>query len=58
MVLGCIGKTTGMGDVFSDSREKEGILVVSPSQALLDLAGLGYSGKDITKAMLEKYASL
>ncbi len=26
--------------------------------ALLDLAGLGYSGRDITKAMVEKYASL
>ena len=24
----------------------------------LDLAGLGYSGRDITKAMVEKYASL
>lgn len=45
-------------DVFVDAREREGILVVSPSQALLDLAGLGYSGRDITKAMVEKYASL
>lgn len=45
-------------DVFGDEREKEGILIVSPSQALLDLAGLGYSGRDITKVMVEKYASL
>ncbi len=45
-------------DVFRDAREKEGILVVSPSQALLDLAGLGYSGRDITKAMVEKYVSI
>lgn len=45
-------------DVFTDTREKEGILVVSPSQALLDLAGLGYSGRDITKAMVDKYATL
>jgi hypothetical protein len=45
-------------NVFADAREKEGILIVSPSQALLDLAGLGYSGRDITKAMVEKYASL
>ncbi len=45
-------------DVFNDTREKEGIQVVSPSQALLDLAGLGYSGRDITKAMVEKYASI
>ena len=45
-------------DVFQDAREKEGVLVVSPSQTLLDLAGLGYSGRDITKAMVEKYASI
>lgn len=45
-------------NVFADAREKEGILIVSPSQTLLDLAGLGYSGRDITKAMVDKYASL
>ncbi len=45
-------------DVFGDVREKEGILIVSPSQTLLDMAGLGYSGRDITKAMVEKYATL
>ncbi|MBE0525258.1 MAG: hypothetical protein IBX40_13150 [Methanosarcinales archaeon] len=45
-------------EVFNDTREKEGIQIVSPSQTLLDLAGLGYSGRDITKAMVEKYASL
>ena len=45
-------------DVFADAREKEGVLIVSPSQTLLDLAGLGYSGRDITKAMVEKFASL
>ncbi len=45
-------------DVFVEAREKESILVVSPSQTLLDLAGLGYSGRDITKAMVEKYASI
>jgi len=45
-------------DVFADTREKEGILIVSPSQTLLDLAGLGYSGRDITKAIVDKYASL
>ncbi|MCX9085680.1 MAG: hypothetical protein OIN87_12875 [Candidatus Methanoperedens sp.] len=45
-------------DVFADTREKEGIRIVSPSQTLLDLAGLGYSGRDITKAMVDKYASL
>ncbi|MDO8727202.1 MAG: hypothetical protein Q7J35_14125 [Candidatus Methanoperedens sp.] len=45
-------------DVFADTREKEGIMIVSPSQSLLDLAGLGYSGRDITKAMVDKYATL
>lgn len=45
-------------DVFYDAREKEGVLIASPSQTLLDLAGLGYSGRDITKAMIDKYASL
>ncbi|MCX9083247.1 MAG: hypothetical protein OIN87_00415 [Candidatus Methanoperedens sp.] len=29
-------------DVFADTREKEGIQIVSPSQELLDLAGFGY----------------
>ena len=45
-------------DVFADARDKEGIRIVSPSQTLLDLAGLGCSGRDITKAMVDKYASL
>lgn len=45
-------------DVFKDSREIEGIRVVAPSQVLLDLAGLGYGGMDMAKAVLENYASL
>lgn len=45
-------------DVFSDSRDIEGVSVVSPGQALLDLAGLGYSGMDMTNAMVEKYGNL
>lgn len=45
-------------EVFNDTREKEGIQMVSQSQTLLDLAGLGYSGRDITKAMVEKYDSI
>ncbi|MDW7775218.1 MAG: hypothetical protein SCH39_02640 [Methanosarcinales archaeon] len=44
--------------LFNDSREIENIRVVSPAQTLLDLAGLGYSARDITKAMVEKYALL
>lgn len=45
-------------DVFYDTREKESVQVVSPSQTLLDLAGLGYSGRDITKSLVDKYASI
>ena len=45
-------------NVFYDAVEKEGIKIVSPAQALLDLAGMGYSGMDITKAMVEKYGDL
>jgi len=44
--------------VFENVVEKEGIKIVSPAQALLDLAGLGYSGMDITKAMVDKYGDL
>ena len=44
--------------VYYDAVEKEGIRIVSPAQALLDLAGMGYSGMDITKAMVDKYGDL
>lgn len=45
-------------DVFSDARERESIVITSPAQTLLDLAGLGYSAMDLTKEMVEKYAQL
>jgi hypothetical protein len=45
-------------DVFTDTRQKEDITVVSPAQALLDLAGFGYSAMDLTKAMVEMYDAL
>jgi DNA-binding Lrp family transcriptional regulator len=45
-------------DIFSYTREIEGIKVVSPSQVLLDLSGLGYSGMDMAMVVLENYASL
>lgn len=45
-------------DVFSDTREKESIVITSPAQTLLDLAGLGYSAMDLTKAMVDRYAEL
>lgn len=45
-------------DVFSDTRERESVIITSPSQTLLDLAGLGYSAMDLTSVMVEKYAGL
>lgn len=45
-------------DVFSDTRMIEDIRLVSPAQALLDLAGLGYSGRDLTLKLVENYAGL
>jgi hypothetical protein len=45
-------------DVFSDVRERESIIITSPAQTLLDLAGLGYSAMDLTNVMVEKYAGL
>ncbi|MEA2075999.1 MAG: hypothetical protein U9O85_09795 [Euryarchaeota archaeon] len=45
-------------DVFSDKREIESIIVTSPAQTLLDLAGLGYSGLDIAKVMVDGYARI
>ncbi|MFZ1127564.1 hypothetical protein [Methanoregula sp.] len=45
-------------DVFTHTQEKESIVIASPSQTLLDLAGLGYSAMDLTMAMVERYAGL
>lgn len=45
-------------DVFTDTRERESVVITSPSQTLLDLAGLGYSAMDLTSVMVEKYAGL
>jgi len=45
-------------DVFQDTLEKEGTRIVSASQTLLDLAGMGYSTMDITKAMVSNYDKL
>jgi len=44
-------------DVFTDSQEIDGIHVVSLEQTILDMSGLGYSGRDITKAMVDDYAN-
>lgn len=45
-------------DVFSDTQITEDIRLVSPAQTLLDLAGLGYSGRDLTLKLVENYARL
>ena len=45
-------------DVFADTRLIEDVRLVSPAQALLDLAGLGYSGRDLTLKLAENYARL
>ncbi|WP_321428566.1 hypothetical protein [uncultured Methanolobus sp.] len=45
-------------NVFHDVREKEDIRIVSPSQTLLDLAGMGYSAMDITKQLVSVYAAI
>ncbi|WP_462273642.1 hypothetical protein [Methanohalophilus sp.] len=42
-------------EVFQNTLEKEGVRIVSASQTLLGLAGMGYSAMDITKAMVAKY---
>lgn len=44
-------------DVFTNSAVIGGIQVVSLEQVLLDLSGLGYSGRDITKALVDEYGS-
>lgn len=47
-------------DVFKDRRilSAEGVWLVSPAQALLDCAGQGYSGRDITQKLVEIYGQL
>jgi len=45
-------------DFYTHSTEADGIRVVSKSIALLDLAGTGYRGMDLTKALVEIYRRL
>ncbi len=45
-------------DVFTVARSREGILVVSPSQTLLDLSGLGYSARDFAQEIVKRYADI
>jgi len=44
--------------LFSETRVVGGFKVTSPSQTLLDLAGLGYKGKDLTKGLMAIYDQL
>jgi hypothetical protein len=47
-------------DVFKDRRtfSVEGVWLVSPAQALLDCAGLGYAGRDLTLKLVDAYDQL
>lgn len=47
-------------DVFRDRRtfSVEGVWIVSPAKALLDCAGLGYAGRDLTQKLVEIYDQL
>jgi len=47
-------------DVFAGSKpfSASGVRVVSPAQALLDCAGLGYGGRDLTLKLVEIYGGL
>ena len=47
-------------DVFLDRRtfSTPGVWLVSPAQALLDCAGLGYGGRDLTLKLVEVYGGL
>ena len=47
-------------DVFADRRTFSipGVWLVSPAQALLDCAGLGYGGRDLTLKLVESYYGL
>lgn len=47
-------------DVFKDRRisNVQGVWLVSPAQALLDCAGLGYAGRDLTLKLVEIYDRL
>jgi hypothetical protein len=47
-------------DVFKDRRtfSVEGVWLVSPAKVLLDCAGLGYAGRDLTQKLVEIYDQL
>jgi hypothetical protein len=43
-------------EVFDPVEKRQGLTLVGPSQALLDLAGMGYSALDLTLEMVRTYA--
>jgi hypothetical protein len=45
-------------EVHAGSALREGVRITSPSQTLLDLAGLGYKGNDMAMAMVKDFARL
>jgi hypothetical protein len=47
-------------DVFKDRRtiSVQGVCLVTPAQALLDCAGLGYAGRDLTQKLVDIYDRL
>lgn len=45
-------------ELFNETRIVGGLKVTSPSQTLLDLAGLGYKGKDLTKGLVAIFDQL
>jgi hypothetical protein len=45
-------------DVFGGAVVRESLPLTSPSQTLLDLAGLGHRGKDLTLKMMEGYRAI
>jgi DNA-binding Lrp family transcriptional regulator len=45
-------------DVFKDARVLNGVKLVSPSQTLLDLAGMGYVARDTALEMVRRYADI
>ena len=45
-------------NVFNGARQLESIVLTTPEQTILDLAGSGYSTRDLTRAMVDYYAKL
>jgi hypothetical protein len=44
-------------DVFADGDITDGVKITSRTQTLLDVAGLGYSGRDLLNNMVEQYGT-